>query len=147
MKFNELTVQQWTEQKQYLDTCILPVTGLSGLESPVTVTKQVIHLRDWLNEIEIPFCGRVVTYPAYHFIWEEEIQRHIEFLNHICHHFHQKYKFIIVVSPQLRLTPNTLYEADLLFTPAQLQDDHILQFRVKIRRQVEQMWMATDINR
>lgn len=67
MKFNDLSREKWTELRPYLDTCLLPVTGLAGNESPYIVTGTLERLRDLLQRIEIPFKGRIVTYPAYHY--------------------------------------------------------------------------------
>ncbi|MEK3881432.1 DUF2487 family protein [Paenibacillus sp. PL2-23] len=68
MKFSDISREQWDELKPYLDTCLLPVTGLDGSESPYEATEKLERLRDMLDLIEIPFKGRVVTYPACHYV-------------------------------------------------------------------------------
>lgn len=68
MKFNEVPKEQWDELKPYLDTCLLPVTGMSGSESPLEATKALEDLRDALDVFEIPYRGRTVTYPALHYV-------------------------------------------------------------------------------
>jgi hypothetical protein len=73
MKFSELTPEQWAELQPYLDTAVLPVTGMSGSEMPYEATEALERLRDLLDLIEVPFKGRVVTYPACHYgEWNEE---------------------------------------------------------------------------
>lgn len=67
MKFSEIDEGRWPELKPYLDTCLLPVTGLDGTEAPWQATKALEELRDLLDAVEIPFHGRVVTYPAFHY--------------------------------------------------------------------------------
>lgn len=67
MKFSEIQENGWDELRPYLDTCLLPVTGLSGAELPWEATRELERLRDALDLLEIPFKGRVVTYPAMHF--------------------------------------------------------------------------------
>ncbi|ALS27787.1 DUF2487 family protein [Paenibacillus cisolokensis] len=67
MKFSDISENQWDELSPYLDTCLLPVTGLTGRERPYEATKALERLRDVLDLIEIPFKGRVVTYPACHY--------------------------------------------------------------------------------
>jgi hypothetical protein len=64
MKFSEFTADQWAELHPYLDTALLPVTGLSGAEMPHEAAESLERLRDVLDLVEIPFKGRVVTYPA-----------------------------------------------------------------------------------
>jgi 23S rRNA (pseudouridine1915-N3)-methyltransferase len=64
MKFSEFTADQWAELQPYLDTALLPVTGLTGAEMPHEAAEALERLRDVLDLIEGPFKGRVVTYPA-----------------------------------------------------------------------------------
>ncbi|MGG1515120.1 DUF2487 family protein [Paenibacillus oryzisoli] len=68
MKFHEVDAAQWPELKPYLDTCLLPVTGLTGSEEPLAVTQALERLQDALDMIEAPYKGRVVTYPTLHYI-------------------------------------------------------------------------------
>ena len=56
----------------YLDTCLLPVTGLTGKESPVEAGDRLEQLRDLLDLLEIPYHGRTVTYPAWHYAEDAE---------------------------------------------------------------------------
>lgn len=72
MKFSDIAQEQWDELKPYLDTCLLPVTGLNGKESPYEATERLERLRDLMDLVEIPFKGRVVTYPACHYVTEDE---------------------------------------------------------------------------
>ncbi|RIX53507.1 DUF2487 family protein [Paenibacillus nanensis] len=72
MKFSDITSEKWDELKPYLDTCLLPVTGMSGKESPYEATERLERLRDLLDLVEIPFKGRVVTYPACHYVTADE---------------------------------------------------------------------------
>ncbi|MEK8127377.1 DUF2487 family protein [Paenibacillus filicis] len=67
MKFSEIEKADWLGLQPYLDTALLPVTGLDGAESPVEAAEALENLRDLLDLIEIPFKGRTVTYPAMHY--------------------------------------------------------------------------------
>jgi hypothetical protein len=64
MKFSEIMQNDWEELKPYLDTCLLPITGLSGLEQPWEAGDRLEALRDAMDLIEIPYRGRIVTMPA-----------------------------------------------------------------------------------
>ncbi|MFD2672916.1 DUF2487 family protein [Marinicrinis sediminis] len=64
MKFSEFEAEQWEQLKPFLDTVLLPVTGLEGTENPVQVVDTLEQLRDVMDWIEGPFTGRIVTYPA-----------------------------------------------------------------------------------
>ncbi|CAI6059498.1 hypothetical protein PAECIP112173_01726 [Paenibacillus sp. JJ-100] len=67
MKFSEMNQDSWAELQLYLDTCLVPFTAMSGKLSPVEATEALERLRDFLDMVEIPFKGRIMTYPAYHY--------------------------------------------------------------------------------
>lgn len=70
MKFSEFDGRRWGELQPYFDTCILPVTGLTGGETPDEATAALERLRDLLELVELPYKGRTVTYPAMHYTAE-----------------------------------------------------------------------------
>lgn len=67
MKFSDTNSSNWEEWKPYMDTCLLPVTGLAGSELPWQAALALELLRDYMIEIERKFKGRIVTYPAFHY--------------------------------------------------------------------------------
>ncbi len=104
MKFSDISLSDWDELQPYLDTCLLPVTGLNGTETPPEATMALEKLRDLLDLIEIPFKGRVVTYPACHYAQDEE--RLNEALRQWIHSLRQtgfKYVVLAVASASLAL--------------------------------------------
>lgn len=68
MKFSEIREEDWPSLKPYLDTCLLPVAGLAGTEEPWQAARRLERLRDLLDLVEIPYRGRVVTYPAVQYL-------------------------------------------------------------------------------
>ena len=74
MKFSEIAKEKWQELRPYLDTCLLPVTMLDGTEEPWQAADRLEELRDVLDLVEIPFMGRVVTYPAFHYADAEALE-------------------------------------------------------------------------
>ncbi|CAM4218876.1 DUF2487 family protein [Paenibacillus tarimensis] len=70
MKFSEFDHTRWAELQLYFDTCVLPVTGMTGAESPAEATEKLEQLRDLLDLVEVPYKGRTVTYPALHYTGE-----------------------------------------------------------------------------
>jgi len=115
MKFSDIAKDQWGELKPYLDTCLLPVTGLTGREAPFEVTEHLERLRDAMDCVEIPFKGRVVTYPAYHFVNEPpEYDR----LNRLCASLKESvgFRYVVVMTVSVRLEKDLLPSADLLFS-------------------------------
>ncbi|MFC4599055.1 DUF2487 family protein [Cohnella hongkongensis] len=67
MKFSEIDPLSWPELQPYLDTCLLPLSGLTGEESPSEATEKVARTGEWLAPLEEAFRGRTVTMPAYHY--------------------------------------------------------------------------------
>lgn len=67
VKFSEIEKDSWEELKPYLDTVLLPLSGLTGGEAPHEATEALERLRDALDPLETAYRGRVVTYPALHY--------------------------------------------------------------------------------
>jgi len=113
MKFSDIESGRWAELKPYLDTCLLPVTGLTGLEQPDEATQALEQLRDVMDAIEIPFTGRVVTYPACHYVGDPAGGELVEAL---CQSLKRAgFRYVIVVSARLgQLNPPS---ADLRIVP------------------------------
>jgi 23S rRNA (pseudouridine1915-N3)-methyltransferase len=112
MKFSDIEQETWPDLKPFLDTCLIPVTGLSGLEEPWEVTQALEHLRDVMDWVEVPFKGRVVTYPAFHFNFEPSIME--AELNRLCSQIKRTaFKYVVVITADGRLVDLSLSEADL----------------------------------
>jgi hypothetical protein len=102
MKFSDISLSEWDELQPYLDTCLLPVTGLNGTETPPEATMALEKLRDLLDLIEIPFKGRVVTYPACHYAQDEE--RLNEALRQWIHSLRQTgFKYVVLAAASASL--------------------------------------------
>lgn len=59
MKFSDIREEDWARWEPWLDTCLLPLTGLNGTELPWEVTQSLEKLRDIMDLVEIPFKGRM----------------------------------------------------------------------------------------
>ncbi|MNZ73297.1 hypothetical protein D3C78_917060 [compost metagenome] len=111
MKFSEIDQQSWGELQPYLDTCLVPVTGLTGLEQPYEVVIALEKLRDMMDLVEIPFKGRIVTYPSFQY-GREEIS---DYINEICHNVKRSgFTYVIVISADVELAGERLNGADLI---------------------------------
>lgn len=126
MKFSEIQETQWEELRPYLDTCLLPVTGLRGTEAPWQAASELERLRDALDLLEIPFKGRTVTYPAIHFVPSSPGET---FLGETCARLKEAgFRYVVIVTAkseeELVLNPEELRgKADLWlrFTPEELR--------------------------
>jgi hypothetical protein len=117
MKFSELDATSWPALAPYLDTCLLPVTGLAGAESPDEMTERVAAAGAWLSPIERDFKGRTVTLPAYHYY--DGSDRALQELTRMCGLFRQSgFRFVVLVTGVAGLLPD-LAEADLILQPLQ----------------------------
>jgi 23S rRNA (pseudouridine1915-N3)-methyltransferase len=67
MKFSEIHPDSWPDLQLYLDTCLIPVSGLTGEEEPWEAAVKAARTGEWLKPIEQAFHGRTVTLPAYHY--------------------------------------------------------------------------------
>jgi len=137
MKFSDITSDQWEELQPYLDTCLLPVTGLTGQESPYEATSALERLRDWMDEVEIPFKGRMVTYPAYHYAGEEDCER----VNEFCQHLKKSgFTYVIIISAQLSVSEKMLKNADLVLSPATVVPSEEQNLGGVMTRKIQQLW-------
>lgn len=115
MKFSEIKKDQWPDIKPYLDTCLLPLTGLTGGEEPWEVTHSLERLADLMEEIEIPFKGRVVTYPSLHYNGQPGALA--ANVNHLCMRLKESgFAYIVLISADPALSIMTFEAADLFIT-------------------------------
>lgn len=143
MKFNEISEQDWRDLKPYLDTCLLPVTGLTGLEDPAKVTMTLEQLRDALETIEIPYKGRVVTYPALHYITEMNVKEQLEVVSH--HLKRMGFRYVIVLSVHPEAAAWKTEQTDLLIAIDMEQwGSQSEQIKWSISKQVQHLWTHSD---
>jgi hypothetical protein len=117
MKFSEIKKEEWPALKPYLDTCLLPVTGLDGSESPVEAAERLEELRDVLDLIERPYRGRTVTYPAWQYApdrerLDEQLAMSVERLREVG------FRHVVIVTADDELGSGLRAGADLVITPA-----------------------------
>ncbi|MEX2460802.1 MAG: DUF2487 family protein [Paenibacillaceae bacterium] len=138
MKFSEIQQNEWDELKPYLDTCLLPLTGLTGEESPSEVTEQLEKLRDLIDFVEIPFKGRVVTYPSVQY--QEKDEQMIATIDTLCLMLKRStFKFVILITVNDSLAKLDFHDCDLLISPQILTDD-ASENRAKIISEIQNLW-------
>lgn len=135
MKFSDISKDDWEELRPYLDTCLLPVTGMTGGEQPYEATECLERLRDMMDLVEIPFKGRVVTYPACHYTMEN--RQFSAVVDQWCRSLKAagfRYVVLITADHSLRITCE---HADLLLQPG---DDGALPSAEEVSRQIRALW-------
>ncbi len=142
MKFSDISQEDWAGLSPYLDTCLLPVTGMTGSEAPHEATVCLEKLRDAMDMIEIPFKGRVVTYPACHYIMEGTDAG--SFLAAWCGRMRRAgFKHIVMVTASAN--PDlTCPEADLFVRPG--ADGQLPESR-EVSRLIQEMWSGQAVSR
>ncbi|QOS79878.1 DUF2487 family protein [Paenibacillus sp. JNUCC31] len=138
MKFSEMTQDSWAELQLYLDTCLIPFTALNGEQSPVEVTEALERLRDFLDLVEIPFKGRIMTYPAFHYAYPEMSMA----LNTLCEQLKSSgFKYVVVMSSDGVLEKAEIPSADLLLSRSiltqEVGEDGIARF---VGEKIRELW-------
>ncbi|MHA6530938.1 DUF2487 family protein [Paenibacillus sp. BAC0078] len=137
MKFSDFTTDSWTENGRFYDTCLLPLTGLSGTESPAEVTAALERLRDFLELVEKPFQGRIVTYPAVQYIEANSA----EVVNEICRKVKSKtFQYVIVLTADVSLSGMGIAESDLLLSLTDIQASQAPSISSYISEKIQAMW-------
>ncbi|WP_274364614.1 DUF2487 family protein [Paenibacillus thermotolerans] len=142
MKFSDIDRERWDELKPYLDTVLLPVSGLTGAESPWEATVMLEKLRDALDPLEQLYKGRVVTYPAVHYAESDE--RLERLVGEMCGRLTAGgFRYCVVVSGNERLAAFRPKEASLVVVPeAGEAAEEGANYRARIRKAVESLWFG-----
>lgn len=136
MKFSEFSSDQWYDLLPYLDTCLIPVSGLIGGEPPHEATERIAETGDWLQPLEKAFQGRTVTMPAYHYIDVAE-SAEVERIDAICSRMKQLgFKYIVVVSGRADWAKAPA-GADLLLKPDETGKEPDTD---KLRQAITELW-------
>ena len=134
MRFSEFHEDNWGDLQPYMDTALLPVTGLTGSESPPAAADLVGAAGDWLAPVESAFKGRTVTYPAHHYIGPGDEG----LLNALCDRLKAGgFKHVVVVSGKPGWRSEDVPSADLFAFPAEAGIEPDAE---GIRRQVADLW-------
>ncbi|MFD2115942.1 DUF2487 family protein [Paenibacillus yanchengensis] len=135
MKFSDIEEQEWEELQPYLDTCLLPITGLDGSEQPYEVTAGLEQLRDLLDLVEIPYKGRVVTYPAYHYV--DFSEQSLTLISNVCQNLKVAgFKYIILATTKAEHALDVC-EADIVLT---LKEDGALPSSSEVAEEIQLLW-------
>lgn len=95
MKFSELSADDWGNLQLYLDTALVPVTGLTGAEAPHEMTEKLERLRELMEAVERPFQGRIVTMPVVQYVDEHTPELIAQIARNLRE---QGFKFVVLVA-------------------------------------------------
>jgi hypothetical protein len=143
MKFSDIERDNWEELRPFVDTCLLPLSGLTGAEQPWEVTQALERLRDILDLVEIPFKGRTVTYPAIHYSGDQETAERL--CANLCMNLkRQGFRFVIVVSANRADGADKFPHADLVIVPPGEEDGGIADLSSAISAKIQKLWAGTN---
>ncbi|WP_309118638.1 DUF2487 family protein [Paenibacillus sp.] len=144
MKFSEIERERWAELQPYLDTALLPLSGLTGKESPHEATAALERLRDALDPIEQAYRGRVVTYPALHYAADDESLAALA--DELCERLKRSgFRYCVVVTGESRLRSLTVRNASAVLGPEpESQEAPSELYRSFAKRTIEGMWSGAD---
>ncbi|CAM2798977.1 DUF2487 domain-containing protein [Paenibacillus sediminis] len=143
MKFSEIDESSWSELQPYLDTCLIPLTGLKGTEMPFEVTAALEKLRDFMDFVEIPFKGRIVTYPAIQY-GRQEIS---SLISTVCRNVKSAgFKYAILVSTGSDISLGRIEEADLILNYQRFDGLEPKQISKQISSEIQQMWSENTLS-
>lgn len=138
LKFSEMTQDSWAELQLYLDTCLIPYTALTGKQSPVEATEALERLRDFLDLVEIPFKGRIMTYPAFHYACPDMSMA----LNTLSEQLKSSgFKYVVIMSSDGVMEQTQITSADLVLSRSvliqEVGDEGISRF---VGEKIRELW-------
>lgn len=141
MRFSELNENDWLNLAPYMDTCLIPVSGLTGDENPAQAKEAVAACGDWLAPVEHAFRGRTVTMPAYHYY--DGSPQEATCLNDLCDRMRSSgFHYVVLIAGK----PGLLFaglKADLLLQPLAAEDEPDID---AIRAAVAVLWKASSFS-
>jgi 23S rRNA (pseudouridine1915-N3)-methyltransferase len=137
MKFSDFEMDNWEENRNFFDTCLIPFTGLSGLESPPETVQALERLRDFMDLVEKPFKGRVVTYPAIQYAGEH----YVGLINEVCQKVKSSgFQYAIVLTADIALLGSEIFESDLVLSLPIIEASQKGIINSFISRGIQEMW-------
>jgi len=141
MKFSEFDRETWPALAPYLDTCLLPVTGLRGGETPDVMTDKAAAAGAWLSPVEQAFKGRTVTLPAHHYY--DGGKQAQDNLNALCDNFRRVgFRYVVLVCGAADLLGKSL-RADLILQPASMDETPDSE---ALRMKIVDLWQGNENN-
>lgn len=138
VKFSEIKSDQWESLRPYLDTCLLPLTGLTGAESPGRTTEELARLQAVMDRIEAPYKGRVVTYPALHYMFADG--RFAERVESLCASIKAGgFRYVILATANAAIGGMAFANADLLLTETLAGEG-----QAAVAREIEALWRQSQ---
>ncbi|WP_313639723.1 DUF2487 family protein [Paenibacillus sp.] len=137
MKFSDFEVEHWEENRKFYDTCLIPFTGLSGFESPPETVQALERLRDFMDLVEKPFKGRIVTYPAIQYGGGG----YVDLINEVCRKVKSSgFQYAVVLTADIALQQREIVESDLVLSMPIIEASQEGKNNSDIGMKIQEMW-------
>ncbi|MFF2908127.1 DUF2487 family protein [Paenibacillus sp. NPDC057934] len=137
MKFSDFDPEVWKENGRFYDTCLIPFTGLQGTESPVETAAALERLRDFMDIVEIPFRGRIVTYPALQYMGAG----YKGLINELCHKVKSSgFQYAVVLTVDVNLSGHEIIESDLVLALPNIEVPQGGRLNSIVGDRIQEMW-------
>lgn len=137
MKFSDFDRKTWEADGHYYDTCVIPYTGLRGTETPPETVYALERQRDFLDLVEKPFQGRVVTYPAVQYAGAGSIAM----INEVCQKVKSSgFQYAVVLSANEALSAGEIHESDLVLCLPEIAADSETPVSSYVREKIQGLW-------
>lgn len=107
------------------------------METPWEATAALERLRDFMDLAEIPFKGRLVTYPAVQYGNTEDIK----LLNEVCHNVKSSgFKFVVIMTADVELSKEDVPDSTLVLSRRRLEGSEGIPLSAIVAGQISEMW-------
>ncbi|MDQ0192967.1 DUF2487 family protein [Paenibacillus wynnii] len=138
MKFSDFDSHSWEENCRFYDTCLIPFTGLTGSESPVETVAALERLRDFMDMVEKPFRGRIVTYPVLQYGGEHSLK----LINELCCNVKSKnFRYAIVLTADIDISEREIVESDLVLSQPTFRDLSSKDVQAFTAEKIQELWL------
>jgi len=142
MKFSDFDSVTWEENREFYDTCLIPFTGLTGLEDPAETVAALERLRDFMDIVEKPFRGRMVTYPVFQYSGEHSIA----LINELCRNVKsQNFCFAILLTTDITTSENEIFESDLVLSLPRLKELGNKEIQAFAAERIHELWQKSAL--
>lgn len=105
-------------------------------ESPETV-QALERLRDFMDLVEIPFKGRIVTYPAIQYGGEG----YVGLINEVCRKVKSSgFQYAVVLTADIALLEQEIFESDLVLSLPIIEGSLEGKINSDIGMKIQKMW-------
>lgn len=141
MRFSEWDKEGWIINAEYFDTCLIPFTGLSGLESPPETVERLERLQAMIDILERYYRGRIVIYPAVQYLHYGES----DIINEICHNVKSiNFRYAVLLDGGGSLKPEEIYESDLVLVNTDFFSHNNPKDKMAALHKIQGLWHGAD---